>query len=95
MHGLLHDDMGVYKEDADGNRTYNWQYVDKLYDALLRMDIEAVRRAGLHAAASWPAAARRSSGGKGNVTPPKSYEKWGALITRAVRHSASATAMPK
>src|SRR6516225_10898276 len=27
MHGLLHDDMGVYFEDKYGNPTYNWQYI--------------------------------------------------------------------
>jgi len=30
MHGLLHDDMGVYSETAQGNPIYNWQYIDKL-----------------------------------------------------------------
>jgi xylan 1,4-beta-xylosidase len=34
MHGLLHDDMGVYFEDRNGNPIYNWQYVDELYDFL-------------------------------------------------------------
>src|SRR5215471_18916736 len=29
MHGLLHDDMGVYFEDKSGNPIYNWQYVDE------------------------------------------------------------------
>src|ERR1017187_7703452 len=40
MHGLLHDDMGVYSEDARGNPTYNWQYIDKLYDALLKLGLK-------------------------------------------------------
>ncbi len=26
MHGLLTDDMGVYKEERKGNPQYNWQY---------------------------------------------------------------------
>src|SRR6516225_5878661 len=30
MHGLLTDDMGVYKEDAHGNPSFNWQYIDQL-----------------------------------------------------------------
>ena len=32
MHGLLTDDMGVYKEDSKGNPQYNFQYIDVLYD---------------------------------------------------------------
>ena len=39
MHGLLTDDMGVYREDARGHPVYNWQYVDRLYDFLLSIDI--------------------------------------------------------
>ena len=37
MHGLLHDDMGVYKEDRKGNPIHNWQYIDRLHDALLKL----------------------------------------------------------
>src|SRR6476661_3630631 len=29
MHGLLGDDMGVYREDRHGRPEYNWQYVDE------------------------------------------------------------------
>ena len=34
MHGLFDDDMGVYREDRQGNPEYNWQYIDELYDFL-------------------------------------------------------------
>src|SRR5665213_428281 len=34
MHGLLSDDMGVYKEDNKGNPEYNYMYVDALFDFL-------------------------------------------------------------
>src|ERR1700722_18244590 len=39
MHGLLHDDMGVYFEDKKGNPIYNWQYIDELYDFLLSIHV--------------------------------------------------------
>ena len=35
FHGLLDDDMGVYKEDKAGNPQYNYQYIDELFDFLL------------------------------------------------------------
>ena len=28
MHGLLHDELGVYSEGANGKPRYNWQYID-------------------------------------------------------------------
>ena len=34
MHGLLTDDMAVYKEDSKGNPVYNYMYVDVLFDFL-------------------------------------------------------------
>jgi xylan 1,4-beta-xylosidase len=85
MHGLLHDDMGVYQEDAKGNPIYNFQYVDELYDALLRLHIKPFVELGF-----MPSALASGKDTvfwwKGNVTPPKSYDKWAALITALVRH---------
>jgi xylan 1,4-beta-xylosidase len=34
MHGLLTDDMAVYKEDSKGNPEYNYMYIDPLFDFL-------------------------------------------------------------
>jgi xylan 1,4-beta-xylosidase len=85
FHGLLHDDMGVYREARDGTPLYNWQYVDKLYDAMLAAGVKPFVELGFMPAAL-------ASGTKtifwwnGNVTPPKSYEKWEALIEALTRH---------
>src|SRR5271165_2900272 len=85
MHGLLHDDMGVYREDAQGNPIYNWQYIDLLYDYLLSVGLRpfvelafmpADLASGKQTVFWW----------KGNVTPPKSYEKWSALVRNLVTH---------
>ena len=85
MHGLLHDDMGVYKEDAKGNPVYNWQYVDVLYDYLLSIKIKPFVEL-----AFMPSALASGNATifwwKGNITPPKSYEKWGDLIRNLVAH---------
>ena len=85
MHGLLHDDMGVYSETAQGQPIYNWQYIDKLYDAILS--------AGLRPFVELSFMPRDLASGtatvfwwKGNITPPKSYEKWSALIRNLALH---------
>ena len=85
MHGLLHDDMGVYKEGAHGNPTYNWQYIDKLDDYLQRVGLKPFVELAFmpHDLAS---ADKTVFWWHGNVTPPKSYDKWGALIANLVRH---------
>ena len=38
-HGLLHDELGVYSEDKEGNPRYNWQYIDDVYDYLLSIGV--------------------------------------------------------
>jgi len=35
MHGLLCDDMGVY----NGKPSYNWQYINELYDFLIDLKV--------------------------------------------------------
>ncbi|MCE1198304.1 MAG: hypothetical protein LWW85_04990 [Marinilabiliales bacterium] len=85
MHGLLSDDMGVYREDRKGNPEYNFQYIDVLYDFILSIGMKPFVELGFmpYALASgketifwW----------RGNVTPPKDYEKWKALIRNLTRH---------
>lgn len=89
MHGLLHDDMGVYTEDAHGNPVYNWQYIDKLHDFLLSIGIRPfvelsfmpraladMEHEGLTTVFWW----------NGIIKPPKSYERWGELIRQLTLH---------
>ncbi len=38
-HGLLHDELGVYSENAKGEPVYNWQYIDMVYDFLLSIHV--------------------------------------------------------
>jgi xylan 1,4-beta-xylosidase len=85
MHGLLHDDMGVYQERAGGTPVYNWQYVDKLYDYLLRIGLKPFVELAFmpHDLASGD---KTVFWWHGNITPPKSYDKWGALVAGLVRH---------
>lgn len=85
MHGLLTDDMAVYKVDANGREQYNFQYIDALYDYLLSIGIKPFVELGFMPSAM-------ASGSKtifwwrGNVTPPASYEKWEKLIQALTEH---------
>src|ERR1700692_2802152 len=35
FHGIFHDELGVYTEGPKGEPTYNFSYVDQVYDGLL------------------------------------------------------------
>ena len=84
MHGLFHEDMMIYREE-NGQPILNWQYVDLVYDHWLSIGIRPFVELGFmpYALASgeetvfwW----------KGNITPPKDWERWEWLIQQFVRH---------
>jgi len=85
FHGLLDDDMGVYKEDAEGNPRYNFQYIDSLYDALLALHIRPFVELSFMPSklASGP---QTVFWYKGNITPPKDMAKWEGLIRALMIH---------
>src|SRR5665811_262661 len=85
MHGLLTDDMGVYKEDRNGNPEYNYMYIDVLFDFLQSIGMKPFIELGFMPSAL-------ASGNqtifwwRGNVTPPKDYAKWEALVRNLTQH---------
>ncbi len=85
MHGLLTDDMAVYKEDNKGNPEYNYMYVDALFDFLHSIGMKPFVELGFMpgALASGP---QTIFWWRGNVTPPKDYEKWAGLIKNLTEH---------
>ena len=85
MHGLLHDDMGVYFEDEDGNPEYSWMAIDMLYDFLLSIDIKPFVELSFMPSAL-ASGEETIFWWEGNITPPESYEKWYELIKSLVQH---------
>ena len=85
FHGLFTDDMGVVIKDRDGKIVYNWQYLDELFDYLLSIDVKPFVELGFmpRAIASGD---KTIFWWKGNVTPPKDYAEWEALVRAAVTH---------
>ena len=85
MHGLLTDDMGVYKEDNKGNPEYNFQYIDVLYDYLVSIGMKPFVELSFMPAAL-ASGTKTVFWWKGNITPPKDYKKWEDLIHNLVLH---------
>lgn len=85
MHGLLTDDMAVYTTDNKGNPQYNFMYVDALIDYLQSIGMKPFIELGFmpNALASGK---QTIFWWKGNVTPPKDYEKWAALVRNLTQH---------
>jgi xylan 1,4-beta-xylosidase len=80
FHNILHDEVGVYDEDEQGNPVYNFSYVGQIYDSLLQngvrpfveisfMPKKLALRQDVHP--FWY---------KQIVSPPKDYKKWDDLM---------------
>ena len=84
FHGIFHDDMMIYHEE-DGKPIYNFQYLDSLFDFLLDVHLKPLLElsfmpydlASGEAYVFW---------WKGNITPPKDYDRWAELVLETARH---------
>lgn len=85
MHGLLTDDMGVYKVDESGKPRYNFQYVDVLYDYILSIGMKPFVELSFMPAAL-ASGDKTVFWWKGNITPPRDYDRWHDLIAALVQH---------
>src|SRR3954454_6465604 len=87
FHAILHDEVGIYNEDEHGNPVYNFSYVDEIYDGLLQNGVRPVveisfmpRKLAFNPDALHPFWYKQ------NVSPPKSMDRWDALIAHFARH---------
>jgi xylan 1,4-beta-xylosidase len=87
-HGLLHDDTAVYREyeiDGEMRPFYNFTYIDRIFDSFLERGLKPFVELGFMPS-------QLASGDqtvfywRGNVTPPKDYDKWKKLIQALVSH---------
>ena len=85
FHGLLQDDMGIYRLSKSGEPIYSFQYCDEVYDYLLEIgmkpfvvfDFMPEALASGDKTIYWE---------KSNITPPADYNKWYDLIYRITQH---------
>ena len=87
FHAIFHDEVGVYNEDERGNPVYNFSYVDEIYDGLLERGVRPfVEISFMPRKLAFNPDALHPFWYKQNVSPPKSLERWDALITEFARH---------
>jgi xylan 1,4-beta-xylosidase len=87
FHAILHDEVGVYDEDEVGKPVYNFAYVDQIYDGLLDRGVRPFVEISFmpYKLASDPKAIH-PFWYKQNVSPPKDYAKWDALMRAFAQH---------
>jgi xylan 1,4-beta-xylosidase len=87
FHAIFHDEVGLYDLDKKGKVVWNFSYVDQIYDGLLA---DGVRPFVELSFMPQKLAARPNLifgfWYKPNISPPKTYEQWDAMIDAFTRH---------
>ena len=87
-HGLFSDDVSIYHEYEENGETkveYNYTYIDRIFDAYLKLGIRPYLELGFMPK-------QLASGEqtifywKGNTTPPKDYRKWTDMVIALLKH---------
>ncbi|MDQ1692838.1 MAG: xylan 1,4-beta-xylosidase [Acidobacteriaceae bacterium] len=86
FHGILDDENGVYTEDEHRQPQYNFTYVDEIYDGLLARGVRPVVEIGFMPKALASDPEPHVFWYRPNVSPPKDYARWGALIRALGQH---------
>jgi xylan 1,4-beta-xylosidase len=100
FHGIFMDDVGLYDPNAQtqnpgqaaqaaqpGQSPYNFSYVDQIYDGLLDNHIRPfVELSFMPKKMASDPAALHAFWYKQNVSPPKDYALWDAMITAFTQH---------
>ena len=87
FHGILDDDVGVYRRDYLGNLVYNFTYVDTIYDGLLKNGVRPfVELSFMPRVIAANPDDLYDFWSRPNVSPPQTYPKWAALIQTFARH---------
>jgi xylan 1,4-beta-xylosidase len=86
FHGIFHDEVGVYSENEQGQPEYNFSYVDQIYDGLLAAGVRPFVELSFMPKALAAKNMPHAFWYKPNVSPPKDWAKWDALIAELAKH---------
>jgi xylan 1,4-beta-xylosidase len=86
FHAILHDEVGVYDEDASGNPVYNFSYVDQIYDGLLAAGVRPFVEVSFMPRKLAAQEILQPFWYKPVVAPPKDWNKWGDLVSHFAQH---------
>jgi xylan 1,4-beta-xylosidase len=86
FHAILHDEVGLYDEDAAGKPVYNFSYVDQIYDGLLENHVRPFVEISFMPRKLAAQPSEHAFWYKPIVAPPKDMDKWADLVTHFAQH---------
>ena len=87
-HGLFSDDVSIYheyEEDGETKVEYNYTYIDRIFDAYLKLGIRPYLELGFMPG-QLASGTQTIFYWKGNTTPPKDYGKWTDMVIALLKH---------
>ncbi|MGA2778193.1 MAG: glycosyl hydrolase [Steroidobacteraceae bacterium] len=87
FHGILNDEVGFYDVDKKGRPVFNFSYVDQIYDGLLADGVRPyIELSFMPQKLARDPKQLFSFWYKPNISPPRAYARWDAMIDAFVRH---------
>lgn len=87
-HGLFSDDVSIYHEYEENGETkveYNYTYIDRIFDAYLKLGIRPYLELGFMPE-QLASGTQTIFYWRGNTTPPKDYSKWTDMVIALLQH---------
>ncbi len=87
-HGLFSDDVAIYheyEEDGETKVEYNYTYIDRIFDAYLKLGIRPYLELGFMPG-QLASGTQTIFYWKGNTTPPKDYKRWTDMVVALLAH---------
>ncbi len=86
FHAVFHDEIGLYDEDSQGQPSYNFSYVDQIYDGLLAEHVRPFVELSFMPQKLAAHNILHTFWYKPNISPPKDWTKWEDLVTAFAKH---------
>jgi xylan 1,4-beta-xylosidase len=86
FHAIFDDEVGVYQENPTGDASYNFSYVDQIYDGLREIGVRPFVELSFMPNQLAAKDIHQAFWYKPNVSPPKDWSRWEELIHRFVEH---------
>ena len=87
FHGILDDDVAVFTRDEHGNPVYNFSQADEIYDGMLAQGVRPlVELSFMPTQMAFNPYALHVFWYHPNVSPPRSWDDWDALIRAFAQH---------
>jgi xylan 1,4-beta-xylosidase len=86
FHAILHDEIGIYGENDRGQPSYNFTYVDQIYDGLLERHVRPFIELSFMPRKLASKDVKHPFWYRPVTAPPKSWHRWEELVYEFVNH---------